>query len=452
MPPIKNLFKLEDDVYKTKYLPVLILIQRTCFHPWMGSEFPKCRNFAAMVYKVIGLMSGSSLDGLDIAYVHLQEQTGSSRPGPRSWGFQLLHAVTYPYSDEWRSRLAGAKGLSALDYQLLHVEYGHYLGQQVLRFIETFGLDYQVQLIASHGHTAFHRPDRKMTAQLGDGAAIAATTRINVVSDLRAMDLALGGQGAPIVPVGEMLLLPGYELFLNLGGIANISRQGTAGAAVGGGAFGGGAFGAAEPGTVTGGFVAFDVCPANRVLNALAEMEGELFDQGGRIAGSGRLDEALLRELNALPYYRQSYPKSLANEFGTETILPMVRQSLDLSNGRLSIADAMRTYVEHIAEQVERAAAQLATGGRRDDEGGIGATRMLVTGGGAHNDFLVSRLRERVNAEVFVPQRELVDYKEALVMALIGVLRWREERNVLASVTGAERDSIGGAVWIGQEV
>jgi len=159
-----------------------------------------------------------------------------------------------------------------------------------------------------------------------------------------------------------------------------------------------------------------------------------------------------LHRLDALPYYEMPYPKSLANEFGTETILPMIRDLLDLSNGRLSIADAMRTYVEHIAGQVEKAVAGLGVGGRRDAAAGIGAARMLVTGGGAHNDFLVSRLRERVDVEVIVPHRELIDYKEALIMALIGVLRWREERNVLASVTGAVRDSVGGAVWIGQEV
>lgn len=410
-----------------------------------GQEFPKYCNFTAMVYKVIGLMSGSSLDGLDIAFVHLQEQVGSSAQGPRTWGFQLLHTVTYSYSEEWRRRLVSARELSALDYQLLHVEYGHYLGAQVLRFIEEFGLDYQVQLVVSHGHTALHWPGRRLTAQLGDGAAIAATTRINVVSDLRAMDMALGGQGAPIVPIGEQLLLPGYELFLNLGGIANISKHG-------------GADGAG------GGFVAFDVCPANRVMNALAELEGQPYDDGGVIAASGRLDQALLRALDALPYYQLPYPKSLANEFGTETVLPLVRQSLDFSNGRLSIADAMRTYVEHIAGQVERAVAdfgvagsegagrQNGESGRKDDSGGIGAARMLVTGGGAHNRFLIGRLRERVNVEVMVPHPELVDYKEALVMALIGVLRWREEKNVLASVTGAVRDSVGGAVWIGQEV
>jgi anhydro-N-acetylmuramic acid kinase len=182
-----------------------------------------------MVYKVIGLMSGSSLDGLDIAYVHLQERVSGAAQKRGGWEFQLVHTACYPYTAEWRQRLVMAPGASALEYQLLHTEYGHFLGRQVLRFIEEHGIQYQVQLIASHGHTALHWPARKMTAQLGDGAALAAVTRINVVSDLRAMDLALGGQGAPIVPIGEKLLLSGYELFLNIGGIANISRHGGAG-------------------------------------------------------------------------------------------------------------------------------------------------------------------------------------------------------------------------------
>lgn len=368
-----------------------------------------------MVYKVIGLMSGSSLDGLDIAYVHLQERASTNKQAAKNWEFELIHTACYPYPDSWKQRLAAAPGLSALDYQVLHVEYGHYLGAQVLKFIEEFQLEYKVQLIVSHGHTAFHWPARKLTAQLGDGAAIAATTRVNVVSDLRAMDLALGGQGAPIVPIGEELLLPGYELFLNLGGIANVSKHG------------GGE-----------GFRAFDVCPANRVLNALAEMEGQAFDADGALAASGRVDHPLLQQLNALPYYTMPYPKSLANEFGTDVVLPLVR-SLMGERG-LSVTDALATYVEHIALQVARAVEALG-----------GGARMLVTGGGAHNSFLVERLRHRLGIEVVVPDKSLVDYKEALIMALIGVLRWREENNVRASVTGASRDSIGGAVWIGQE-
>jgi len=423
-----------------------------------------------MVYKVIGLMSGSSLDGLDLAYVHLQEKAATGK-GPKNWEYTLMHTACYPYTESWRQRLAGAPGLSALEYQLLHAEYGHYLGEQVLRFIEEHGLHFQVQLIASHGHTAFHMPARRMTAQLGDGAALAAVTKINVVSDLRSMDVALGGQGAPIVPIGERWLLPGYEFFLNLGGIANVSMHGAGARAAGSGAdagsdasagSGAGAGGGAGAGSGAsarsdaGNFAAFDVCPANRVLNALAALEGRAFDDDGVLAGSGRVDPSLLEQLNALPYYNMAWPKSLANEFGTETVLPLV-----LAAG-LSTADALRTYVEHIAVQVGRAVEALRRGaGAAHGHGadaatsaGVADARLLATGGGAHNGFLMSRLKEVLmqhRIEVVVPEAALVDHKEALVMALIGVLRWREENNVLASVTGASRDSIGGAVYIGQE-
>ncbi|HEY4335878.1 MAG TPA: anhydro-N-acetylmuramic acid kinase [Puia sp.] len=377
-----------------------------------------------MVYKVIGLMSGSSLDGLDIAYVHLQERAGK-------WEYEFVHTETRPYTPEWRERLAAAPGLSALDYQLLHVEYGRWLGETVARFIGSHGLAYQVQLIASHGHTVFHIPFRRMTAQLGDGAALAAVTGINVVSDLRAMDLALGGQGAPIVPGGERLLISDYSLFLNLGGIANISRR----------AGGETAGEAGEAAGKAGGYAAFDVCPANRVLNMLAAREGLSYDDRGTLAAKGSVNEELLRRLNELSYYGEAYPKSLANGFGTDTVYPMIVET------GIGTADALRTYVEHIAVQVCRGLVALGVPG--------GAKHMLVTGGGAHNDLLVGRLRELLQpqgVDLVVPEAALIDFKEALVMALLGVLRWREENNVLASVTGARRDSIGGAVWMGQEV
>jgi anhydro-N-acetylmuramic acid kinase len=422
-----------------------------------------------MIYKVIGLMSGSSLDGLDIAYVHLQERVSGTAQAPRGWDFQFIHTDCYAYSPEWRARLAGATGLSAREYLLLHAEYGRYVGELVGSFIAGKGLEFQVQLIASHGHTVFHDPARRMTAQLGDGSAIAAVTGINVVSDLRSMDVALGGQGAPIVPIGEELLLAGYELLLNLGGIANVSRRGgSAGGAVAG-AGGGSSAGAGSRGdgagavgtgagaaVVGGGVVAFDVVPANRVLNELAGDAGMAYDKDGMMAAAGRVDAGLLGRLNALEYYGLGYPKSLANEFGLEVVLPIVRAA------GLKTEDALRTYVEHIAKQIYLAVKDL---GARGELQGVGGTqgaevtlatggKMLVTGGGAHNGFLVGRLRERLTelgVEVVVPEAALVDYKEALVMALIGVLRWREERTVLASVTGAKRDSIGGAVWIGQE-
>jgi anhydro-N-acetylmuramic acid kinase len=363
-----------------------------------------------MVYKVIGLMSGSSLDGLDLVFAEISENSGT-------WGFEIVAADCYPYEREWQSRLQQAVHLNAQDYQLLHAEYGHYTGNAVNRFIDEKGLQYQVAFIASHGHTTFHQPDKRFTAQLGDGAAIAARTGLPVVSDLRALDVAFGGQGAPIVPIGEKLLLKGYDLFLNLGGIANIS------------------FHAAEA------YTAFDVCPANRVLNLLAQEAAKEYDASGAMAAAGALHYGLLEKLNALDYYRQPYPKSLANSFGTDVVYPLIK-----SFG-VSTADALRTYVAHIAEQVKHAVA--ANPKRRTTN-----QKLLATGGGAFNTFLMEQLQDALrplSIDIVVPDAALVAYKEALIMALIGVLRWRQEYTVLPSVTGAARASIGGAVWIGQE-
>jgi anhydro-N-acetylmuramic acid kinase len=371
-------------------------------------------NFAAlifdMLYRTIGLMSGSSLDGLDIVFSEFYENAGN-------WNFEIKVADCYEYSTEWKERLQNATALSAFDYQLLHTDYGHYLGKEVNRFIEANNLHYQVGLIASHGHTTFHIPLKKMTAQLGDGAAIAAETQLPVVSDLRALDVAFGGQGAPIVPVGEKLLLKEYSMFLNLGGIANISFN------------------------HTDKYIAFDVCPANRVLNLIAGMVNKEYDAGGQMASLGNINEELLNKLNAFDYYKQPYPKSLANNFGTEEIFPLLK-SFGLPHN-----DLLRTYVEHIVLQIKFAIAD-------NKKTQTPNPKLLVTGGGAFNNLLIERLTDElspIGVEVIVPEENLVKYKEALIMGMIGVLRWRQEYNVLSSVTGAERDSIGGAVWIGQE-
>ncbi|HEX2684384.1 MAG TPA: anhydro-N-acetylmuramic acid kinase, partial [Ferruginibacter sp.] len=328
-----------------------------------------------MVYRVIGLMSGSSLDGLDIAYVHLHETAGK-------WSYEIIKADCYPYSSEWMAKLTGATSLNARDYLLLHTAYGQYIGQLVNRFIADNGLQYQVQLIASHGHTTFHLPAQKTTGQLGDGAAIAAVTGINTVTDLRAMDMALGGQGAPIVPIGEKILLGDYDFFLNLGGIANISLN--------------------HPTKYT----AFDICPANRVLNMLAAKEGKEYDEGGKMAASGKVNDELLKKLNALEYYAEPYPKSLANDFGTDVVYPIVEAA------GLSTADALRTYVEHIVVQISNAVKELRTDSAE--------AKLLATGGGALNDLVVQRLRDALqNVSVEIPGKDLVQYKEALIMALI---------------------------------
>ena len=374
-----------------------------------------------MVYRAIGLMSGSSLDGLDIAFVEFQEQGGK-------WNYEILQADCYAYPDEWVIKLKEAINLSAKEYQLLHAEYGHYTGQQVNRFIEEHQLQYKVAVIASHGHTTFHMPEKKMTAQLGDGAAIAAETQLPVVSDLRALDVAFGGQGAPIVPIGEKLLLGEYNFFLNLGGIANISFSPPS---------------LMEEGGRGGEFIAFDVCPANRVLNMLVNELGMEFDEGGEIAASGTVNEALLEKLNSLDYYKTPYPKSLANDFGTDIIYPIIKDS------GIEIKDAARTFVEHIVVQIREAISTLKNSKLETPN-----SKLLATGGGGFNTFLIKRLSEslkELNIELIVPDNKLVNFKEALIMAFIGILRWRQEKNVLTSATGAFRASIGGALWIGQE-
>ncbi|HSU28065.1 MAG TPA: anhydro-N-acetylmuramic acid kinase [Chitinophagaceae bacterium] len=364
-----------------------------------------------MVYRVIGLMSGSSLDGLDIAFVEFQETAGE-------WRYEIIQAACYPYDDIWKKQLEEAPLLSAKEYQLLHTDYGHYLGQRVNQFIEEHQIQYQAALISSHGHTTFHMPERKMTGQIGEGAAIAAETALPVVTDLRSLDIALGGQGAPIVPIGEKLLLKEYDYFLNIGGIANISHNREK-------------------------YTAFDVCPANRVMNLLAKDAGKEYDEKGQMAASGKINKELLEKLNTLDYYRQPFPKSLANDFGTGIVYPLIKSA------GLSIPDSLATYAEHITIQTGNALAAI-----KEPQLCTENLKMLVTGGGAYNEWLIGSLRKTLGlrqVDIVVPDSLLIDYKEAMVMAFIGVLRWRQEYNVLSSVTGSSRDNIGGALWTGQE-
>ena len=350
-------------------------------------------------------MSGSSLDGLDIAYVVFEETGGK-------WNYEIIITECRSYSDNWIDKLSNATKLSALDYQLLHTEYGHFIGEQVMHFIAKNQLAHKVHLIASHGHTTFHFPEKKMTAQLGDGAAIAAVTKLPVVSDLRSLDVAFGGQGAPIVPIGEKLLFNEYDCFLNIGGIANISFK------------------------EDWRYIAFDICAANRVLNMLIGEKGLFYDDEGKIASSGMADEKLLQQLNELEYYQQGYPKSLSNNFGTDIVYPLIK------NANLRLEDALCTFVEHVVIQIAKVF--------QNSKFKTQNLKMLVSGGGAFNTFFLERLHSVLtDVEIIIPDKKVIEYKEALIMALIGVLRWREEVNVLSSVTGATQNSIGGALWLG---
>jgi len=363
-----------------------------------------------MVYHALGLMSGSSLDGLDLVFAHFHEQGGQ-------WTYEIEKTACYPYTDAWEGRLKAAPMLPARDYCQLHVDYGHYLGQAINRFIEENNLHYKIGLIGSHGHTVFHSPASGMTAQIGDGAALAAETGLPVISDLRSMDLAYGGQGAPLVPLGEHCLFTGHSLFLNIGGIANITKGGDQ-------------------------YIAFDICPANRVLNLLANERGKPFDENGAMAAKGSVIPDLLHQLNEHPYYKQSFPKSLANELGTDEHFPL------LINSGYAIEDLLATYTRHVSEQIAASARSLV-----NSESGV-QQKMFVTGGGALNQHLIESLVQQLQSsdiEVVIPDVQLVHYKEALIMAFLGVLRWRQEYTVLATVTGARRASIGGALWNGQE-
>jgi anhydro-N-acetylmuramic acid kinase len=361
----------------------------------------------SMVYKVIGLMSGSSLDGLDICYTTLEENRGE-------WKFDILEAVCLPYTTEWTDQLAHASQLGAGDFLRLNTAYGRFLGEKVNQFIEQYSLQHQVHFIASHGHTAFHEPATKTSFQIGDGASIAAVTNLPVISDLRSLDVALGGQGAPIVPIGDKLLFGDFDYWLNIGGIVNMTVQ--------------------QEGKLT----AFDICPGNQMLNALALQEGKPMDEEGEMAKQGSVLLAVLGQLNAQEYYKKLPPKSLSNEAAQGLVFPTILESSHSTN------DLLRTAVEHIADQIAAVVKQFPTG--KDH------SKMLLTGGGAFNNFLVEQIQEQLkplNVSAVVPYEQVVKFKEALVMALIGTLRWREETNVMSSVTGASKDSISGTIWMG---
>lgn len=361
-----------------------------------------------MTYHAIGLMSGSSLDGLDIAFVEFQEISNN-------WKYSILKAQCTEYDHFWLSQIKEAINLPAKNYQQLHADYGRFLGEKVNDFIKQNKLERLVSLVASHGHTTFHFPEKGMTHQLGDGAAIAAETQLAVVSDLRSLDVAFHGQGAPIVPLGEKLLFPEFRFFLNLGGIANISAH--------------------TPDHI----IAFDVCPANRVLNMLANVQGHEYDEDGIMASFGQFNVDLYSELNALEYYRLPFPKSLSNDFGVDVIFPLIKIY------GISIENALNTYVEHVAIQIKNSLNQFSQKESQD---------ILITGGGAFNKFLIKRLSihlNEINFKIVLPATEVIQYKEALIMAFLGVLRWREQYTISASVTGALRNSIGGALWLGNE-
>jgi len=349
-------------------------------------------------YKAVGVMSGTSLDGVDIAYCIFSEDKGK-------WLYRIECAETAPYDKIWKETLGTLENSTASHFIEIHKNYGHFLGKLICGFITKNKL--QPDLIASHGHTVFHQPEKQITCQIGDGAAIAAECGIPVVCDFRSGDVAFGGQGAPLVPIGDKFLFPGFEYCLNLGGFANISYE----------------YHAKR--------IAFDISPVNIVLNRLASLLGKDYDNKGRLAASGKLNRSLLSDLNGLGYYHLNPPKSLGREWLQENIQPV------MDKYAVPVQDKLYTFCEHIGMQVSRAIKDMSHG------------RMIITGGGAYNDFLISRIRAYLNHEIFIPDNKTIEFKEALIFAFLGVLRMRSEINCFCSVTGASRDSICGAVYLG---
>lgn len=353
-------------------------------------------------------MSGSSLDGLDIAFCEFQFAEDTLV----NW--QILQAETLPYSENWQKRLRDLPQADGRALSLAHAHFGHLVGGLVNYFLQKYAL--QPDLIASHGHTVFHFPKEQMTLQIGDGSAIAAVTGYPVVCDFRAMDVALGGQGAPMAPIADRYLFLDYDFMLNLGGIANITAN------------------------VTGQYLAFDIGGANQVLNKLVAPLGLAYDAGGKLAASGSLNATLLQEADALPYHHESYPKSLGNDWVQEQLIPIYTQ-FDAPT-----EDKLHTACVQIARQTAKDIAQII----QKEHFVKNSYRLLATGGGVFNDFQITCLQEAckpLGIEIIVPDASIIGFKEAAMIALAGVLRMQSKPNFIASVTGASQDAMGGAVY-----
>jgi anhydro-N-acetylmuramic acid kinase len=355
-------------------------------------------NSATKKYEVIGLMSGTSLDGVDIAHCRFTSDA-------KSWGFEIIQAETIAYAADWKQRLTSAAALDALSFQQLHVDYGFYLGQRVSDFIIKNNV--QADFVSSHGHTIFHQPEKRLTVQIGSGSSIASKCKLPVACDFRALDVAMGGQGAPLVPIGDRLLFEAYDFCLNLGGFANVSYE------------------------HKDKRIAYDICPVNIVMNALCERLGKPYDDNGAMAKEGMVSHYLLNELNLLGFYKiaPNSPKSLGKEWVTENIDPI------LELYEVSDADVLRTFCEHIAFQIAKSLNDKPKG------------KLLITGGGAYNSFLIHCIQQQVKHEIVVPDKKIIEFKEALIFAFLGTLRMRNEVNCLKSVTGAFADSCCGAVY-----
>ena len=342
----------------------------------------------------IGLMSGTSLDGLDIVYVKFHKNDYSE--------FEIIHSNTIEYSEFWEARLKNSIHLDTDLLSVLDYDYGQYLGNKTKEFISKNKIT-SVDFIASHGHTVLHQPDNGITFQVGDGQQIFNITNCITVSDFRTQDVQLGGQGAPLVPIGDRILFSEYDACVNLGGFANISYE----------------FGDNR--------IAFDICPVNIVMNHYSKKIGLDYDDKGIIASNGSVHEGLLEDLNSLNYYSKKPPKSLGLEWVFRYVYPL------LDDYKLDIEDVLRTFIEHVAQQISIIIHPF--------------NNVLFTGGGVYNDFLIKRIQIHSNTQIIIPPNDIINYKEALIFSLLGVLKIDDKINCLSSVTGAKINHSSGKIF-----
>lgn len=348
-------------------------------------------------YSVIGVMSGTSLDGIDLVYAKFDYKD--------VWGFKIIHSNTIEYNAEWHNILKNLVSYSLKELKQIDEEYTIYLSHIINNFMLKNSIK-QIDAICSHGHTALHQPEKKIAYQIGNLPNIANLTNNKVVCDFRVQDVNFGGQGAPLVPIGDKLLFSEYDYCINLGGFANVSFE------------------------TENKRIAYDICPVNIVLNYYVKSLGFDYDDKGKIAASGVINDELLKQLNALEYYKEKYPKSLGLEWVNTHVFPLI------NSFNLKVEDVLRTFVEH-------AAIQLA-----NTIGNNSQKSVLMTGGGVYNKFLIDRLKYHSKNKIVIPLKEIIEFKEALIFGFLGVLKLRNEINCLQSVTGAYKDHSSGKIYL----
>ena len=348
-------------------------------------------------YNIVGVMSGTSLDGLDLALCEFSITDGV-------FDFKILDALTVKYDKKQKTKLQSAPYLNVENYFSLHHQFGRFIAKEVNLFTANHSL--VIKGIASHGHTIFHQPKKGFSTQLGCGATITANTGLITICDFRSLDVALKGQGAPLVPIGDKLLFGNHQSCLNIGGIANISFD-----------------------NLNGQRTAFDICVANLGLNFYSEKVGKDYDHNGEMAAEGKLCTELFNDLNNLPFFKATGAKSLGREWFENDFLRVIE------NYQLTVNDILCTLTHHCAYQIS----QTLNNNKLNN--------VFITGGGAFNNYLINTLKHYFNGTVTIPDEQVVNFKESLIFAFLGYLRLTEQTNTLCTVTGAVKDSIGGAVY-----